>query len=134
MWRHAPIVGAGLLAAILMLHGVAYSQTDDPILTYFDGGVMNIGFDLGSQLAGGPGVSSLAGGGAAPVMSDPNTVFRNPAGLRFIGRDPAFALTLHPTLSVQFDQMPFDVASGVDDAVDEFTRVSRRPMILPIQP
>lgn len=123
--RRSPLRGCGfLLPALLLLltlPATAISQDNtDPILTYFNGGTMNLNAELTSMLVGGSGVTSIAVGGAAPVQADPYTVLRNPAGMRFVRRDVIFGFTVHPRLGIQFSSMPFDVASGVNEAVDGY--------------
>ncbi len=108
---------------VVALHPRANAQqSTDPILTYFDGGRMNLNLELNSMLVGGPGVTSVAVGAAAPVQADPYAVFRNPAGLRFVRQDVIIGVTLHPEVSVRFSSIPFDVQQGVNDAVDGFTK------------
>lgn len=111
------LLALGLLS---VQRGAWAQQSTDPILTYFDGGRMDLNFELNSMLAGGPGVTSVAVGAAAPVQADPYAVFRNPAGMRFVRQDVIVGITLHPEVGIQFSKMPFDVQQGVNDAVDGY--------------
>ncbi|MFH0882647.1 MAG: hypothetical protein V2A56_06660 [bacterium] len=115
--RWFALLALGLLST---QQGARAQQSTDPILTYFDGGRMNLNFELNSMLAGGPGVTSVAVGAAAPVQADPYAVFRNPAGLRFVRHDVIIGITLHPEVGIRFSSIPFDIQQGINDAVDGY--------------
>jgi hypothetical protein len=111
------------LLLIISLNSVSAfaADPDDPYLTYFDGGVIDINMNISSQLVSGIGISSISTGRAAPSSPDPFSLFRNPAGMRFIRRDAAFGMTFHPQARLEFESFPFiDIQESVNEGVDTF--------------
>ena len=113
--------GVHCLLLVLVMSFQAFAASDDPILTYFDGGRMNMNVELNSMMVSGSGGSGVLSGAAAPNTSDPFSLFRGPAGMRYVRNDASVGLTFQPQLLIKFDNLPFDVQSSVDEAVDDFT-------------
>lgn len=107
-----------LLLLLLGSVPAVLAQNEDPILTYFIGGRMNLDVAFGSQLASGAGVSGVATTAAASSRPDPFVVFSNPANLRHMGDGASFGITLQPRFTMG---LPSATQDGVDEAVDEFT-------------
>lgn len=118
-----------LLAGLLIAMGSSGAALGaaDPLLTYFHGGRMNLRIGLNSMMLTGPGSGSVAGGAAAPSVSDAFAAFRNPAGMRFVRGRAAIGFTFHPQLLLPFSKMPVDIDASIRDAVDGFTENFQKP-------
>ncbi|MCB2197865.1 hypothetical protein KQI63_00565 [bacterium] len=110
-----------VLSLFLSTSGL-FAAAEDPVLTYFDGGRMNMAIELNSMLVSGAGGSSILSGPAAPNQADPFSLFRGPAGMRYIRGDAKVGFTFQPQLLLPFSSLPGGGAqTAVDEAVDGFT-------------
>jgi|GEM_PF-1395334 len=116
-WVSACVMLAFQLSVPLVVH----AASDDPILTYFQGGTMTLGVEFNSMLVTGAGAGSVVSGAAAPNKADPFSVFRGPAGMRYVRGTAAIGFTMHPQFLVPFHTLPFEVQTVVDESVDGFT-------------
>ncbi|MBZ0263187.1 hypothetical protein K8I28_00845, partial [bacterium] len=112
-----------LITIMLFLIAAPYGWAQDNLLHRFEGGQMDLSFFSHSQLLTGPGVSSVVVGGTAPAIDDPFTVFRNPAGMRYMQDKPYVGFTFKPTIGVQWpDQVQDQVNETMDTSIESFER------------